>query len=91
MGNIIRLGRSQWPRGLSMKCLRLLEHWDRMFESQLEAWMSLCVYSVFVLSCVQVASALRRADPPSHTDCVNNQDTEEAAEVQHKDCRAIDK
>jgi hypothetical protein len=30
----------------------------------LEAWMSMCVYSVFVLSCVQVA-AFRRADPPS--------------------------
>jgi hypothetical protein len=27
-------------------------------------WMSMCVYSVFVLFCVQVA-ALRRADPPS--------------------------
>jgi hypothetical protein len=27
-----------------------------------EAWMSVCVYSLFVLSCVQVA-ALRRADP----------------------------
>jgi hypothetical protein len=26
--------------------------------------MSVCVYSVFVLSCVQVA-ALRQADPPS--------------------------
>jgi hypothetical protein len=31
---------------------------------QLEAWMSVCVYSVFVLSCVQVAAS-RRADPPS--------------------------
>jgi hypothetical protein len=30
----------------------------------LEAWMSMCVCSVFVPSCVQVA-ALRRADPPS--------------------------
>jgi hypothetical protein len=30
----------------------------------LEAWMSVCGYSVFVLSCVQVA-ALRWADPPS--------------------------
>jgi hypothetical protein len=25
--------RSQWPRGLGIKCLRLLEHWDRRFES----------------------------------------------------------
>jgi hypothetical protein len=30
----------------------------------LKAWMSVCVHSVFVLSCVQIA-ALRRADPPS--------------------------
>jgi hypothetical protein len=30
----------------------------------LKAWMSVCLYSVFVLSCVQVA-ALRLADPPS--------------------------
>jgi hypothetical protein len=30
----------------------------------LEAWTSVCVHSVFVLSCVSVA-ALRRADPPS--------------------------
>jgi hypothetical protein len=26
--------RSQWPRGQGMKCLRLLEHWDRGFESR---------------------------------------------------------
>jgi hypothetical protein len=30
----------------------------------LGAWMSVCVYSLVVLSCVQVA-ALRRSDPPS--------------------------
>jgi hypothetical protein len=29
-----------------------------------EAWVSACVYSVFVLPCVQVA-ALRLSDPPS--------------------------
>jgi hypothetical protein len=45
-----------------MNCLRSLDRWDRGFESH--SWMSVCVYSVFVLSCVQVA-ALRRADPPS--------------------------
>jgi hypothetical protein len=32
-----------------MNCLRSLEHWDREFEILLEAWMSVCVYSVFVL------------------------------------------
>jgi hypothetical protein len=30
----------------------------------LQAWMSVCVYSVFLLPCVQ-AAALRRADLPS--------------------------
>jgi hypothetical protein len=39
--------------------------------------MSLCVYSVFMLSCVQVA-ALRWADPRprSPADCVKDQETE---------------
>jgi hypothetical protein len=38
---------------------------------RLEAWMSVCIYSVFVLSNVQVV-ALRRADPRPRnpTDCV---------------------
>jgi hypothetical protein len=45
--------------------------------------MLVCVYSVFVLSCVQVA-ALRRAD----ADCVKVQETEKATKAQE---RAIDK
>jgi hypothetical protein len=54
--------------------------------------MSVCVYSVFVLSCVQVA-ALRRADPSSKESyrlCESGV-TEKAAKVQQKDCRAIKK
>jgi hypothetical protein len=56
--------------------------------------MSACVYSVFVLSCVQVA-ALLRADPPiprprRFTDRVKDQETEKAAKV-YKGCRAIDR
>jgi hypothetical protein len=46
--------------------------------------MSVCVYSVFVLSCVQVA-ALRQADPPSKESyrlCKKDQETEKAAKVQ---------
>jgi hypothetical protein len=39
--------------------------------------MSVCIYSVFVLSCVQV-EALRRADPPS-----------KESSTQQKGCRAI--
>jgi hypothetical protein len=55
---------SQWPGGLRHKLsslTRTLGSWVRI---QLQAWMSVCVYSVFVLFCVQVA-ALRRAKPPS--------------------------
>jgi hypothetical protein len=53
-----------------LNCLRTLKHWDRGFE---ESWKFVCVYSVFVLSCVQVA-VLRRADPISKefTGCVKN-------------------
>jgi hypothetical protein len=40
---------------------RTLEPW---FGIPLEMCISVCVYSVFVLSCLQVV-ALRRADPPT--------------------------
>jgi hypothetical protein len=45
--------------------------------------MSVCVYSVSVLSCVQVVF-LRRADacPRTPTDCVKDQETEIAAKAQ---------
>jgi hypothetical protein len=47
--------------------------------------MSVCIYSVFVPSCVQVA-ALRRGDPHprSPTDCVKDQETEKAAKAQER-------
>jgi hypothetical protein len=44
--------RSQWPRGLRHELsslARTLGSWVRI---PLEAWMSVCVYSVFVLFCV---------------------------------------
>jgi hypothetical protein len=47
-----RTCRSQWPRGLSHELsslARTLGSWVRI---PLKAWMSVCVYSVFVLSCV---------------------------------------
>jgi hypothetical protein len=61
---ILHRCRSQWPRGLRHEPsspAKTLGSWVRI---SLEACMSVCVYSVFVLSCVQVA-ALRQADPLS--------------------------
>jgi hypothetical protein len=55
--------RSQWQRGLRHELsppAQTLGSWVRI---PLEAWMSVCIYSVFVLSYAQVA-ALRWADPP---------------------------
>jgi hypothetical protein len=47
--------------------------------------MSMCVYSAFVLSCVQVA-ALRQTDPPSEEfyGLVKDQETEKAAKAQQR-------
>jgi hypothetical protein len=44
--------------------LRIAETLGSWVRIPLQAWMSVCVFSVFMLSCVHVA-ALRRADPPS--------------------------
>jgi hypothetical protein len=52
----------------------------------LEACMSVRVYSVFVLSCVQVV-ALQWADPPSEESyrlCKKDQETERAAKAQQR-------
>jgi hypothetical protein len=75
--------RSQSPRGLRHKASSpagTLGSWARI---PLEAWISMGVYSVFVLSCVQVA-ALRRADPPSKESyrLCKKQETEKAAKTQ---------
>jgi hypothetical protein len=56
--------RTQWPRGLRHKLSSPPRTMGSRVPIPLEAWMSACVYSIFVLSCVQVA-ALRWADPPS--------------------------
>jgi hypothetical protein len=63
-GITLPLCRSQWSRGLRHELsssAQTLGSWVRI---RLEAWMSVCVYSVFELSGVAVAT-LRRVDPPS--------------------------
>jgi hypothetical protein len=67
-----------------MNCLRPLKRWDRGFESHLRHG-SVCVYSVFVLSCVQVAvldGLITR--PRSLTDRVKDQGAEKAAKVKQR-------
>jgi hypothetical protein len=73
------------PRGLRHELsspAQTLGSWVRI---PLKAWMSVCVYSVFMLSCVQVA-ALRRAYPPSKESyrLCKNQETEKAAKIHQR-------
>jgi hypothetical protein len=56
--------RSQWPHRLRHELSLPSQSPGSWVRIPLEVWMSVCVYSVFLLSCMQVA-ALRRADPPS--------------------------
>jgi hypothetical protein len=58
-----------------MNCLRPLQHWHYGFESHLRH--DVCMFILFVLSCMQVA-ALRRLmpRPESPTDYVKDQETE---------------
>jgi hypothetical protein len=54
--------------------------------------MFVCVYSVFVLSCVYV-EALRRADHSSKESyrlCKKDYETEEEARAKQRGCRTID-
>jgi hypothetical protein len=57
-------GRSQWPNILKHELSSLARTMGSWARIPLKAWMCVCVYSVSVLSCVQVA-ALRRADQSS--------------------------
>jgi hypothetical protein len=74
-----------------MNCLRPLKQWNRGFESHSRRGC-LCVYSVFVLSCVQVA-ALRLADPPSKESyrlCIGSRNWKRN-QGPTKGCRTIDR
>jgi hypothetical protein len=59
----LTVSRSQWPRGLSHEMSSPAWTLGSWVTISLQAWMFVCVYSVFVLSC-EVA-ALRRADHSS--------------------------
>jgi hypothetical protein len=91
-GAIPQLRRSRWPRSLGLELsslARTLGSWVRI---PLKAWMSVGVYSVFVLFCVRVA-AMRRADHPSKESCrlcigLRNW---KGGQGPTKDCGAIDR
>jgi hypothetical protein len=76
-------GRSVW----GMNCLRSLEHYDRRFESHSRhGCLCVCVYSVFVLSCVSV-TVLQRADHSSKESyrlCTKDCGSEKEAKVQQR-------
>jgi hypothetical protein len=77
--------RSQWSRGLKHELSSLagtLGSWVRI---PLKAWISVCVYSVFVLSCI--GSGLARGWSPVKGVCRlyrNDYETEEEARVQQR-------
>jgi hypothetical protein len=84
--------RSQWPRGLRHELSSPAQTLGSWVWILLEAWMSVCVYSVFVLSCVQTA-ALRRAHPPSKEPyplCKRSRNWK-GGQGPTKGCRAIDR
>jgi hypothetical protein len=75
--------RPQWPLG------RRMGSWIRI---PLKAWMSVCVYFVFMLFCVYVA-ALRRPDSPSKKSyrlCIGLRHRKRS-QGPTKDCRATDR
>jgi hypothetical protein len=82
---------SQWPRGLRHELsspAQTLGSWVRI---PLKAWMPVRIYSVFVLSCMQV-EALRRDDPPSkefYRLCKRSRNWK-SSQGPTKGCRAMD-
>jgi hypothetical protein len=58
------VSRSQRPRCLRHELSSFARTVGSWVQIPLKAWVSVCIYSVFVLFCVQVV-ALRRANPPS--------------------------
>jgi hypothetical protein len=74
-----------------MNCLRSLERWVRI---PLKAWMSVCIYSVCAVLCVDRDLAdLQRADPPSKESyrlCIGLRNWK-SGQGPTKGCRAIDR
>jgi hypothetical protein len=72
--------RSQWPRGLRLELsssARTLWSWVRI---PLKAWISVCVYSVFVLPCATDWSPVQE----SYSLCKKDYETEEEARAKQK-------
>jgi hypothetical protein len=67
--------RSQWPRGLRHELSSLAQTLGSRVRISLEAWMSVCVYSVCAALCAGSGLA---------TGCVKVQETEKAAKVQQR-------
>jgi hypothetical protein len=61
---LVKRCRAQWPHGLRHEMSSPAQTLGSSVRIPLEARMYVCIYSVSVLSCVQVA-ALRRVDLPS--------------------------
>jgi hypothetical protein len=88
---ILKSCRSQWPFGLRHEPFSPARTQRSWVPIPLKAWMSVCVYSMFVLSCVQVVT-LRRADPPSkeyYRLCIGLRNWKSGQGP--KGCRAIDR
>jgi hypothetical protein len=82
--------RSQWPRGLRHELSslsRTLGSWVRI---PLKAWMSVCIYSVFVLSCVHVVALATGWSPSkeSYRLCIGSRSWK-SGQGPTKGCRAI--
>jgi hypothetical protein len=82
----------QWRRGIRHELSSPARTIGSWFRIPLAVWMSLCVYSVFVLFCLYVAT-LRRADPSSKESyrlCIGLRNKKKRGQGPTKSCRAID-
>jgi hypothetical protein len=77
--------RSQWPRSLGHELSSPPQPLGLWIRVPLGAWISVCLYSVFMLSYVKIA-ALRRLIPLPRNpiDCLKDQENEKVAKAQQR-------